>query len=112
MNWNLLTDVAQLDEIKQESYQRPVLIFKHSKTCSISAASLGRLERKWQQPEVGDLKPYYLDLLANRPISNQIATEFEVQHESPQILLIRNGESVYDASHYEITFDEIKARLQ
>jgi bacillithiol system protein YtxJ len=111
MNWNQLTDVAQLEEIKKESHHYPVLILKHSTRCSISATALGRLERSWKQEEVSDLKPYYLDLIAHRSISNKIAEEFDVWHESPQAIIIRNGESVFDASHFDIAFDEIKAQV-
>ena len=59
MNWNTLTDVSQLENIKEESFKNPVLILKHSTTCSISATALNRLERNWKQDKVGDLKPYY-----------------------------------------------------
>lgn len=111
MNWNKLNDSAQLEEIKKESHNYPVLILKHSTRCSISSATLGRLERSWKQEEVGDLKPYFLDLIAYRPISNQIAEDFGVWHESPQALIIRNGESVYDTSHFDISFDTIKAQI-
>ncbi len=102
MNWNKITSDAQLDEIKEESAKQPVLIFKHSTTCSISAMALSRMERNWSD-QLG-VKPYYLDLLANRPISKQIEQIFGVEHESPQVLLIRNGECVYDASHMAISF--------
>lgn len=111
MNWNHLTNTIQLEEIKKESYEHPVLIFKHSTRCSISATTLSRFERNWNDQEVGDLKPYYLDLIAYRAVSNDIAQTFEVYHESPQALIIRNGESVFDASHYDITFDEVKAQV-
>lgn len=111
MNWNQLETADQLAIIKQESFEHPVLILKHSTTCSISATALGRLERSWKSEEVANLKPYYLDLLRHRPISQQIATEFDVQHESPQVLVISNGKSVYDVSHFEIRFDQIKASL-
>lgn len=102
MNWNKLTSDAQLDAIKQESEKQPVLIFKHSTTCSISAMALSRMERNWNE-QIG-VKPYYLDLLANRPISAKIESDFGVEHESPQVLLIRNGACVYDASHMGISF--------
>ena len=102
MNWTKLTNDAQLADIKQESAHQPVLIFKHSTTCSISAMALSRMERNWSD-QLG-VKPYYLDLHANRPISNTIVREFGVEHESPQVLLIRNGECVYDASHMAISF--------
>ncbi|TAE31455.1 MAG: bacillithiol system redox-active protein YtxJ [Cytophagales bacterium] len=102
MNWNHLTDESQLEVIKQESAQGPVVIFKHSTTCSISAMAYSRMERNWKE-EAG-IKPYYLDLLRFRSISNRIASEFGVEHESPQVLLIQNGECVYDASHMGISF--------
>ncbi len=111
MNWNKLTEENQLDEIKQESYNQPVMILKHSTTCSISATTLSRLERSWKTDAAKDLKPYYLDLLKLRPISNKIAQEFDVEHESPQVLIIKNGKSVYNASHFDIRFDEIVDQL-
>lgn len=102
MNWNKITNDIQLDAIREESNQQPVLIFKHSTSCSISAMALSRMERNWSD-QLG-IKPYYLDLLANRPISKRIESVFGVEHESPQVLLIRNGECVYDASHMAISF--------
>lgn len=111
MNWNQLTHIAQIEEIKKESHQHPVLIYKHSTRCSVSSVTLGRLERSWKSEEVGDLKPYFLDLIANRAISNQIAEDFGVWHESPQALIILNGESIFDASHFDISFDEVKTQV-
>lgn len=102
MNWNKLTNAAQIDQLKAESGGQPVLIFKHSTTCSISAMALSRMERNWS--EAAGIKPYYLDLLANRALSGQIADAFGVQHQSPQVLLIRDGHCVYDASHMSISF--------
>ncbi|PWK26736.1 bacillithiol system protein YtxJ [Arcicella aurantiaca] len=111
MNWNQLTEVEQLQTIKEESYNYPVLILKHSTTCSISSTALNRLERNWKQEKVGELKPYYLDLLRYRPISNEIANLFKVEHQSPQVLIIQNGECVYEASHFEISFAELEGAV-
>lgn len=111
MNWNKLTQKAQIDDLVTESQKRPVLIFKHSTSCSISAMALSRMERKWNDTEAGDLKPYYLDLLVNRDLSNEIASRFGVRHQSPQALLISKGESVYDASHSDISFAEITEQV-
>jgi bacillithiol system protein YtxJ len=111
MNWNQLTEVEQLQTIKEESYNYPVLILKHSTTCSISGTALNRLERNWKQEKVGELKPYYLDLLRYRPISNEIANLFKVEHQSPQVLIIQNGECVYDASHFDISFAELEGTV-
>lgn len=104
MNWNTLSSVEQLAEIKSASYQQPQLIFKHSTRCSISAMVRSRLERS-ETPD--NINFYYLDLLAYRPVSDQVAEDFSVYHESPQVLLIKNGECVYDESHQGINMDEI-----
>jgi len=104
MNWITLQTEGQLDDIKERSTRRPQLIFKHSTRCSTSALVKGRLERG-KEPEAIDF--YYLDLLNHRPISNKIADTFSVDHESPQVLLIRDGECVYDESHLGITMDDI-----
>ncbi len=111
MNWNKIESTEQLDVLKKESEEFPVLIFKHSTSCSISAMALNRIERAWNDEKAGTLKPYFLDLLKFRPVSGEIARVFKVEHQSPQVLLIRNGESIYDESHYSISFDEITERL-
>lgn len=109
MDWISLNDTKQLDEIVAESKVRPVLIYKHSTRCNISRSALDRLERKWDVSVVGDVKRYFLDLISFREVSNRIAEIFDVEHHSPQILLISNGKSVLDLSHYEIDFDQISA---
>jgi bacillithiol system protein YtxJ len=111
MEWISLKDSRQLDEIIAESNERPVLIYKHSTRCNISRSALDRLERKWDNSAVGSVKRYFLDLLSYRDISNKIAELFQVEHHSPQVLVISNGRSVLDLSHYEIDFDQIKSVL-
>ena len=104
MNWIHLTTEEQLENIKLKSSTTPQVIFKHSTTCSISKMAFSRFERA-DAPDSIDF--YYLDLLNYRPISNAIAEVFQVHHESPQVLLIKNGECVYDESHYGIMMDEL-----
>jgi bacillithiol system protein YtxJ len=105
MNWITLNNSQQLEEIKEKSKQRPQVIFKHSTRCSISSMAKGRLDRS-TPPQDTDF--YFLDLIAHRNISDQISQEFDVFHESPQILVITNGECVYDESHASINMDGIK----
>ncbi|GAB2773035.1 bacillithiol system protein YtxJ [Hymenobacter luteus] len=105
--WQPLTESEQLTDIVRESYEHPVLIFKHSTSCSISAAAKGKVERQWGEAGLDSTKLYYLDLLRYRPISNEIATKFGIRHESPQLLLIQNGECRYDASHMSIRLNEV-----
>ncbi len=111
MNWTTLTDSQQLDEILAESQKRPILIFKHSTRCGISRTALDRLERKWDNAAVGEVGRYFLDLLSFRDVSNRIADIFQVEHQSPQVLVISEGRSVLDLSHLDIEFDRIKAVL-
>ena len=106
MNWIALTSEEQLKEIKIKSATIPQVIFKHSTRCSTSSMVLHRLERS-DAPEQMDF--YFLDLLRYRDISNRIAEDFQVYHQSPQILLIKNGECMYDESHMAIQMDEILA---
>jgi len=109
--WQPLTQAEQLQDIVRESHEQPVLIFKHSTSCSISAAAKGKLERQWAEAGLADAKLYYLDLLRFRPISNEIAKQFGVQHESPQLLLIQDGECRYNASHMGIRLSEAKSAV-
>jgi bacillithiol system protein YtxJ len=110
MNWIALESIDQIEQIIERSHQVPCLIFKHSTRCNISAIAKFRLENGWIfAPEA--VAPYLLDLLNYRPISNQLAEQFSVYHESPQVLLIVGGECVYDASHLDITIDELQEAL-
>jgi len=104
MNWITLNDESQLEQIKEESKQQPVVIFKHSTTCSISSMAKNRLERETPAPNT---LFYYLDLKAHRAISNKVAEDFHVHHESPQVLLIKNGECTYEESHNGISMADI-----
>lgn len=99
MNWEQLINLQQLEQVKEVSFQAPVLFFKHSTRCSISVMALNRFEREWSNTTV---TPYFLDLLNYREISNQIAILFEVEHQSPQVLLIKDGACIYHASHNAI----------
>ena len=104
MNWLQLTDLQQLEQLKEASFQTPILFFKHSTRCSISVMSLNRFEREWNNTFV---IPYFLDLLNYRELSNQIAILFEVEHQSPQVLLIKDGACVFHASHNAIDAQEV-----
>ncbi|NUY82299.1 bacillithiol system redox-active protein YtxJ [Flavobacterium sp. MAH-1] len=110
LNWNELTDLKQLDAIASESSQIPVIIFKHSTRCGISRMSLKGFESEYAIDQ-DRAKPYFLDLLNYREISNAIAEKFGVYHESPQLLLIKNGKAVYYESHGGISADEVAQRL-
>lgn len=109
MNWIALTNESQLSEIKDQSKNNPQVIFKHSTRCSISGVAKSRLERSTPPANVDF---YFLDLIKDRSVSNKVAEEFAVSHESPQILLIKNGECVYDESHSGISMADIEEQVQ
>jgi bacillithiol system protein YtxJ len=108
MHWHQLTELSQISYIKKISEQsdiRAVLIFKHSIRCGISSMALSRLENKW--PESADTPCYYLEILQHRDISDAVAKEFNISHESPQVLLIKNGKCIYHQSHSGIMVPDI-----
>jgi bacillithiol system protein YtxJ len=104
MNWIPLTSDKQLEEIRENSKTKPQVIFKHSIRCGISSMAKSRLERS--QPP-GSIDFYYLDLINYRSLSNKLSEMFQVVHESPQVLLIKSGECVYEESHSGIRMEEI-----
>ena len=104
MHWIHLTDEEQLKQIISNSQNRPQVIFKHSTRCSISSVALQRL-KKAEQP--ADIDFYFLDLIAYRQLSNRVSEFFKVDHQSPQILVIKDGACIYDESHLSISMNEI-----
>ena len=102
INWIPLTSKEQLEEIKKESDAEAILIFKHSTRCGISSMVKRQFEGLFAE-EHQSLKVYYLDLLNYRAISNEIEEIFNVLHQSPQLIVIRNQTAVFNASHYDIT---------
>jgi len=110
VNWVALTEMSQLDEIIEESKSIPVMILKHSTRCSISLMAKNGLDKSWDI-EDDKIKTYYLDLLKFRPISNQIAETFNVHHQSPQVLVIKDGKCDYSATHSAIDTRSIRKSL-
>ena len=108
INWVNFSETSQLKEFLKESNEQPVLFFKHSIRCSISSVAKSRLESDWDLEEV---TPVYLDLINFRSLSNLLAETFGVQHQSPQVLLIKDGQCIYNASHNEISVLSIKNNL-
>lgn len=106
--WIFLTSEQQLEEIIKKSYEKPQIIFKHSTRCSISSITMNKFVRNYTVPEE-DADLYYLDLLNYRSVSDEVGYKFQVLHQSPQVLVIKDGEAVYNASHYAIQADKILA---
>lgn len=109
VNWIPLTNLAQLEDIQTLSNVKPVVIFKHSTRCSISRMALKQFEREYDLKETVDA--FFLDLIEHRDVSNEIANRFNVYHESPQLILIKNGKAVYNVSHSDIDAEALKAKV-
>ena len=103
--WKQLSNESAIQDLLAESQENPVLIFKHSTRCSISSMALSRFEREWDSNKVVSL--YYLDLLNYRELSNTIANELHVVHQSPQIIVLKRSEVIYQESHNGIDALEI-----
>jgi len=109
VNWIPLTNLAQLNDIENMSNVKPIVIFKHSTRCSISRFALKQFEREYDLDKTVDA--FFLDLIEHRDVSNEIANKFGVYHESPQLILIKNGKAVYDVSHSDISAEALKSKV-
>jgi bacillithiol system protein YtxJ len=110
MNWIQLTTEEQIDKISEQSKTKPVLIFKYSSRCSICDRVQYIMEGNWNtHPKENEEKitPYFLNLIKYRNVSNEVARKFKVMHESPQAIVIKDGEAVYAESHGYISLDDI-----
>lgn len=98
--WKDLNAINQIDQLEKDSYKNTIVIFKHSTQCGISRAVLKNFEK--QTAIKLDVTYYLLDLLSFRELSNTLASRFKVQHQSPQLLVLKNGKVIAHNSHYEL----------
>jgi len=98
--WNVISDVSQIKECIEESMQNTVVIFKHSTRCGTSRAVLKAFEKQTEPLE--RIKFYYLDLIKHRDVSNRLATEFNILHQSPQLIVLKDGKAIAHGSHYDL----------
>ena len=99
--WNRLSSVNQLIEIEKESFHQPIAIFKHSTRCGTSSMALRQFESQFEADNTS-VKLYFLDLLSFKDISNEIAIRFQVFHESPQLIVLKDGNTIHHSSHHQI----------
>ncbi len=112
MNWVEIKSKEDLDQISDKSFQDNlgIAIFKHSTRCSISLVAKTRISASWDFKD--ELPIYYLDLLSYRDLSNLIAEKFNVFHESPQLIVIKDGKVIYNASHLSISVKNLHQALE
>lgn len=107
IEWVRLASIEQLDDIVAKSVGKPQVIFKHSTTCGISRMVLNMFTGSYAL-EAESIDMYFLDLLANRNVSSAVAEKFQVMHQSPQMLIIKNGVVVAHDSHGAINELELE----
>jgi bacillithiol system protein YtxJ len=108
--WKKLIRLEQLPELVQESYNIPVVLFKHSVSCGLSAMVKYQLEEEWNFKHK-ELSFYYLDLINHRDVSNKIAEEFDIVHQSPQVIVLHKGKPIANTSHYAIGVSWLRDQL-
>lgn len=110
VGWKVLDSIEGLEQLLAQSFNQPVVIFKHSISCGISAQIKDQLFAAWDlSPE--EVAFYYLDLITHRNVSNEIADRLGVRHQSPQVILIKDSQAVSSDSHYQISVEKIKAAV-
>ncbi len=104
--WEVLTEPSQLENIVQQSKQRPQLIYKHSHRCGTCMITKSNLEQAAGE-KLSGVEMHFLNVIKSRKASDHIASELDIRHESPQAILVDNGEVVWHASHGSIDSDKI-----
>lgn len=100
--WKIIRSEDDLEAAVRESLEKKVAIFKHSTSCYISKMVLKNFENEVAASDK-EVSYYFLDLLANRSLSNQIAADFKVTHQSPQLIVLNKGIAINNASHQSIS---------
>ena len=101
LNWIPLQNESQLEALLEDSKIKLQMIYKHSTSCGISSMVKRQLEQSLGALDM-QASVYYLDLLSYRSVSNQVAKQFQVLHQSPQLILIKNGVVVAHDAHYDL----------
>lgn len=110
MNWIELSTLEILDALVEKSFSRPVLIYKHSTSCAFSSVVRSRLEHAWSKKPL-NIDSYFLNVITHRQLSNGVAEMFQVEHQSPQILIIINGICVFHDSHFGVNHQAIQQAI-
>jgi bacillithiol system protein YtxJ len=110
MDWKHLTSIEDLEKAISASDLGPVVLFKHSTRCSVSRMAIKMFEEGWDN-SLNTVSAYYLDLLEYRPVSIAMVEKLGVEHQSPQMLVLRKGQVVHHANHHAIDVDSVKNYL-
>ncbi len=102
---------AAVAQLQAASKKGPVLVFKHSPICPVSAAAHEQFQTWMGEEEASEVQHAHIDVLAEKPLARGIVAELDIRHESPQVLLFHDGEVVWHASHGAITGESLSEQL-
>jgi len=105
-HWNHITSEEDLQAIEKASFASPQIVFKHSTRCGISSHVWATLQNASSELE-GKGQLHYLDLLTYRPLSNKIAHDWNVLHQSPQVIVLKEGKAIHHSSHFAVNAQKI-----
>ncbi|MGO4183309.1 bacillithiol system redox-active protein YtxJ [Paenibacillus sp. TAF43_2] len=111
MSYKEITSIEEWNNIYEASATRPLVVFKHSTTCPVSANAYQEFNQYLDGKPREDVEYVLVKVIESRPVSNQIAEDTSVKHESPQIIFIEKKEKVWTTSHWSITKAHITAVL-
>lgn len=106
--WKEIENTDEWNQVLEKSQSKPVLVFKHSTTCPVSAAAFSEYEQFLQQEDPGEISYILVKVIESRPVSNQIAVDLGVKHESPQAILVKEQKAIWNASHWKITLSSLQ----
>ena len=106
-----LSDIVELEAAIEESVQRPVLLFKHSRQCGVSCEALDEL-RSHIDRHAGPAVYKMITVQTHRPISDAAARRLGIRHETPQAILLKDGKPVWSGSHFRITAEQLDRLLE
>ncbi|WP_261304251.1 bacillithiol system redox-active protein YtxJ [Paenibacillus andongensis] len=112
MNWKEITTLEEWESVLERSAERGQLVLKHSTTCPVSANALIEYNHYLQENPNSDVDYVLVKVIESRPVSNQIAEDLGVKHESPQIIYVTNKKKYWAASHWSITTEHMTAVLK
>jgi len=111
MEWIQLTESAKIEELLKDSLTSQIVLFKHSTSCGISRMVLKNFEREVAKLSIDNTSFYFIDLIAYRDVSNEIAKELEIRHESPQLIILKDGRVKHHSSHSDISAEATQSTV-
>ncbi|AQT86493.1 bacillithiol system protein YtxJ [Paenibacillus larvae subsp. larvae] len=109
--WKEISEIQEWNDLFAHSDEQPFVILKHSTTCPVSASALEEYEEYLSGRPNEQVKYYLVKVIESRPVSNRIAGDLKVKHESPQIIYVKDKASYWNTSHWSITKKHMAAVL-